>query len=391
MTWSRRVLIGVQVVLSTVLLIAAAATLNGFRRQSHAFEAIAPDSLLMFRVALPAARYSGDLEVVEFQNRLLSDIGALPGVSGAALIRNEPASNVPSPLMPFVIDGRPPTTTGDPIRADLQVVSPQALAILHVTRRAGRGLLDSDDRGRPWVAVVSRSCAERFWLGSDPVGARIRVGTQSVWATVVGVVDDLKINWYDPAPRPTIFLPHGQSPSRAMAVIVRTSQDPLALVAPIKAVGHRLDPMQPLGEMRRMSSVVEESVSPVRVVGLLLMASGVLAIFFAATGVYGVLAQWVSARRWEFGIRLALGASPSRIGGLILRETCLMAAVGVAVALPIGLGALVVLRAQLLGIADADYGVAAAIGAAVIATALAASAAPARSARRTDPATLLRA
>jgi predicted permease len=391
MTWSRRGLIGVQIVFATVLLIAAAAALSGFRRQSRAFDSITPDSLLMFRVALPAGRYSSDLDVVQFQDRLLSDTRALPGVSSAGLIRNEPASNVASPLAPFAVEGRPPVTAGEPVRADVQVVSPQALPILHVSVRSGRGLLDSDDRGRPMVALVSLSCAERFWPGSDPVGARIRIGNQTGWTTVVGVVDDVKINWYDPAPRPTIFLPHAQAPSRAMAVIVRASHDPLALAAPIRDVGHRLDPLQPLGEMRRMSSVIGESVSPVRVVGLLLMASGALAILFAATGVYGILAQWVSARRWEFGIRLALGASPGRIGAMVLRETCLMATVGVGLALPVGLGALVILRAQLLGIAEADPGLAAAIGAAVIATALVASGAPAWRARQTDPATLLRA
>ena len=390
MTLARRALVVLQVMFAAALLLGAAATLSGFRQQSRAFDSIGPETLLTFRLALPEVPYRDAAGIVEFQNRFLSGIRTLPGVAAAGMIRNEPASNVPSPLTPFVVDGRPLVSAGEPMRADLQVVSPDVLPLLHVTVRSGRGLLASDDHGRPLVAVVSRSLADRFWPRSNPVGARIRIDAASTWTTVVGVVEDLKINWYDRAPRPTIFVPHAQSAARSMAVLVRTAGDPLAAARPIRAVARSLDPLQPLREIRPMSSVVDESISPVRVVGLLLLAGGCLAVLLAATGIYGVLGQWVSARTWEFGIRIALGAAPRDVGALVVRETCAMAAAGIALALPAELLAISALRTELLGVAIADLPTAILVAAGVLAMSLAATIRPALRARRIEPAELLR-
>jgi putative ABC transport system permease protein len=390
LTRARRMLIVSEVALAMVLLLSAAVTLKGFGRLSAAFGALAPRELLNFGVTLPASRYPDDEHVVEFQNRLVERIGALPGVSKVGLIRNEPASNVSNPLTTFTIEGRAPLAPSDTPRADLQTMSWSGVEALRVRAIRGRALMPSDTAFAPRVALLSEAMAKRFWPGSDPVGARIRLGdSASPWITIVGIASDLRLNWYDPEARPTIILPHTQSPSRQMRVMVRASVDPATLSGPIRAVVSQLDPLQPVNGLQRVDEVVSESISPVRVLGLLLLIGAALAVAFSASGIYSVLAHWVGMRRREFGIRIALGASQNALHYLILEQSLTLAAIGVAVGVPLGLIALAVLRGSLFGLATADLATIGEVAVFLFGVATLAALVPARRAGRTDPSVLL--
>jgi putative ABC transport system permease protein len=390
LTRSRRVLIVAEVAFAMVLLLGAVVTLKGFSRLSVAFDTLAPRELLNFGVTLPASRYPDDPRIVEFQNRLVDRLSALPGVSHVGLIRNEPASNVSNPLTPFAIEGREPLALSDTPRADLQTMSSGGFEALHVRVVRGRLLSSSDTAAAPRVAVVSEAMARRFWPTGDPVGDRVRLGDSAApWTTIVGVVTDLRLNWYDPEPRPTITVPHTQVPSRQMRVMVRATVDPVTLAGPIRAVVSQLDPLQPVSSMQRVDDVVAESISPVRVLGLLLLIGGTLAIAFSATGIYGALAHWVSTRRREFGIRIALGASGVSVAQLVLMQVLTLTVIGLSVGLPLGLAGLALLRNSLFGLAAVDAATIGEVGAFVLAVATLAALAPVRRARLTDPSALL--
>jgi putative ABC transport system permease protein len=390
LTLLRRGVIVTEVVFALVLLLGAGVTLQGFQRLGAAFQGLGPETVLRFRLALPASRYPDAVRIVEFQDRLLQRIGELPGVAAAGLIRNEPASNVSNPQTPFAIDGRTAVAPSDAPRTDLQTISAGGFHALRLRVGRGRAFTAADGPSTTPVAVISEEMARRFWPDADPLGARIRVGAQAAaWTTVVGVVSDLKLNWYDPVPRPTLYLPHTQSPSPQMYVVVRSTVAPEPLAAPIRAIGARLDPMQPFGQMQRMDEVVRESISPIRVLGLLLLIGGGLAVQFAATGIYSVLAHWVTTRWREFGIRIALGATAADVARVVVRQAIGLAVVGLLIGIPCGLAGLSWLQSRLFGVTTADVPTTVAVSVFVLAIVTAAALAPARRALRADPAILL--
>jgi putative ABC transport system permease protein len=390
LTRARRALIVAEVAFAMVLLLGAVVTLKGFNRLGAAFDNLAPNGLLNFGVTLPVSRYPDDQHIVEFQNRLVEGLRALPGVSSVGLIRNEPASNVSNPLTPFAIEGLAPLAPHDTPRADLQTMSSGGFETLRLRVLKGRALAASDTASTPRVAVISDAMARRFFPAHDPVGVRLRLGDPAAsWVTVVGVVDDLKLNWYDPEPRPTIVLPHTQAPSRQMRVMVRSAVDPITVARPVRSVVAQLDPLQPIGRIQRVDAVVAESISPVRVLGLLLLIGSVLAIAFSATGIYGVLAHWVSARRRELGIRIALGASGSAVAELVAGQVFTVTVVGLCIGLPVGLVGLALLRSSLFGLVTIDPVTVAEVTVFIASVSALAAWVPARRARMIDPAALL--
>ncbi len=389
----RRRLIAGEVCLAVVLLVAAACTLRGFGRMSAAFETLRPDRLLAFEINLPPRAYPDATRIVEFQNRMLAGLSVSPEIEAVALIRNAPASNVSSPMTAFVIGGRAAPAAGDAPRADLQVVSAGALRTLRVDVVAGRGLEHSDTASSARVAVISRAMARRLWPSADPVGATLRLGleTDAPGVTIVGVVGDLRLNWYDAQPRSVIYVPHEQSSTRQMTVLARTRIDPKHVAARVRAIVRTLDERQPIGALQPFTDTIDQSLSPVRIIGVLLGGSGLLAAFLAATGIYAVLAHRVASRRQELGVRLALGLGRPALVRLVLREAFTMTTIGIVVAVPLTVAATTAAGTAALGIPPAD--VATVLVAATIAygIAIAASIAPALRASRTDPATLLRA
>src|SRR5262249_51461089 len=158
------------------------------------------------------------------------------------------------------------------------------LPLLGVRAIAGRQLGPSDGGSAPHVAVISRAMADRFWPGGDPLHSvlHIGLGPAAPAVTVVGVVADLQLNWYDADPRAVIYLPHAQGPARQMDALVRSSGDPRALASQIRGLVKRLDPLQPVSELQPFATTIDESISPVRIVGILLFVAGGIAVMLAA-------------------------------------------------------------------------------------------------------------
>jgi predicted permease len=389
-TWMRRGLIAGEVSLAAALVLAAFVMVAGFARVARAFDAMTPSRILKFTLTLPDWRYPDEQRIAAFHKTMLERIESLPEVDRVALVRNEPASNVPNPIVPFQRTDAAPSQPSDTPRIDVEIVSPEIFKTLGLELVAGRMLNERDGRDRADVAVISESAARRFWSDRNPVGTAIRLGTDSRSIGIVGVVSDLRLNWYDPFMRPTLFRPDAQAPARSTTVLVTTRSDPVTLARPVRAAVAHLDDRQPLGELEPFSTTVADSLSPIRIIGRVLLAGALVAAGLAVLGIYGALAHWVRSRTRELGIRFALGATRRAIGGLIVREALLTAAAGSVVGLAAAIALVNLAESVLLGVPSLDTRAVLAVAAAAVALAVAGSLGPARRAARVDVGELLR-
>jgi predicted permease len=223
-TWGRRIVTASEVALAAALLLCASVIVRGFALIATSFDGLTPTHVLKFSLNSPPWRYPDDVRVSAFHKRLIDDLQALPGVQAAALVRNEPASNVPNPTVTFERqDATRRVPAAELPRADTQVVSIAAFDVLRVALVSGRTFLTTDTADATRVAIVSRETVRRFWPDRDPIGTSVQLSGVPAPVRIVGVVSDLRLNWYDPAVSPVIYLPDAQSPARNTAVLLRTA------------------------------------------------------------------------------------------------------------------------------------------------------------------------
>jgi predicted lysophospholipase L1 biosynthesis ABC-type transport system permease subunit len=241
--------------------------------------------------------------------------------------------------------------------------------------------------------VINETMARQLWPDGDPTGARLKVNWNDPESApeVVGVVGDVRHAGLDGDIRPMIYYPRGQSPSGYMVLVVRSASEPLALAAGIRRVVRQLDPVLPIGDVEPMREYVGRSVADRRYPMLLLALFGGLAVTLAAIGLYGVVAHGVGLRSREFGVRIALGATPSDVIRLVLLNAGALAVGGVILGTAGALASTRVLTHLLYGVAPGDPGTLAAATVLLTLVVLAAAWLPARRAARVDPMTALRA
>jgi putative ABC transport system permease protein len=258
---------------------------------------------------------------------------------------------------------------------------------------AGRGLSEHDVADSEPVIVLSKALADRAWPDENPIGKRIRIDTQgdSIWRTVVGVAGDVKyrIEFSDML---MFYVPHAQRPAGGQYLVLKTSVDPMGLVAPIRGLLTELDPNTPI-TVRPLEAHVSESSAIVssRFVILVLGSLSVLAGMLAVVGVYGVLAYSVQQRSREIGIQIALGAEKGKVLAGVMRRGLLLALIGLGSGGVIALAAARFVESQLFGIQPRDPMTLLGVAVLVAVSVAAASYIPARRAARMDPAEVLRA
>lgn len=390
-TWGRRVVTASEVALAAALLLCASVIVRGFATIATAFDGLTPSHVLKFSLNSPPWRYPDDTRVRAFHTRLLDDLQALPGVQAAALVRNEPASNVPNPTVTFERqDAIRRVPAAELPRADTQVVSIAAFDVLRVALVSGRTFLTTDTADAARVAIVSREAVRRFWPERDPIGTSVQLSGDPTPARIVGVVSDLRLNWYDPAVSPVIYLPDAQNPARNTAVLLRTTIEARAIERQVRMAVANLDQLQPTSELEPLSATIANSLSPIRVIERLLLVGAALAAFLAALGVYGILAEMVSRRRREFGVRYALGATTGSIAAIVVRDAAATALFGLAAGLTLAIPAVQLARSWLLGLPGLSVAAVLVVVACTLGVVFGAAATPAYRAARVDVGRLLR-
>jgi predicted permease len=389
----RSALVVAQVIFALVLLVCAGLTIQGFVRLAAVYEGFQPDSVLKAEVALPESTYSDATKITAFYQQLLHSAAEMPGVKKVALATNLPASNVDNEMTLFTIEGRPAAKTNEAPSADLMTASPDYFAALRIPLVAGRLFAEPDNAAVERVAVISRSMAERYWPGEDVVGKRIKLGaadSSGPWTKIIGVVGDIRQNWWNPAARPTIYTTFLQSPRHAMNIVLRVDSNPASYAALLRDAVRRLDPGLALTGINTLKTEVVDSIGIIRILGILMGVFGLVALALSSVGVYGVLSESVAQRTRELGIRLALGAHPRDLMKLVMGHALKLTGIGLAIAVPISFAVSRVMANAIFGIVTADFVVVAGFTLVLIFVALVAAYFPARRALRIDPMIALR-
>ena len=272
-----------------------------------------------------------------------------------------------------------------------RVVSPGYLDAIGVTLLSGRDFTESDGRDEGSLAViVNETFARRFWPDADPIGKRIRYGGGNPWMTVVGVTHDTKHYGLDKPMRPGVFQPHPQRAGQSMAIVVRSSVDPLSLVSSVRRLVHARDPELPVDDVTTMSEALDESLWARRAASWLAAIFSAVALIMAVGGIYGVISYGVSQRTHEISIRMALGAPGGQVLRLVMRQGSMLVLLGVVLGLGGAYAAAHAISPVLFGVDPGDlrvYGVVTLILGAVT---LLANFLPARRAAGLDPMSGLR-
>jgi putative ABC transport system permease protein len=396
-TGARRVLVISELAGAAMLLIAAGLLIRSYVQLQHVAPGFEPEGVTTFSLSLPAARYADPASPRAFVSALLSRLKAEPGVESAAVAMGLPFTSALNVITGFRHEGQPEPDSASMPNASMRIVTPEYFQVMRIPIRGGRPFDNRDTAASPEVVLVNERTARRFFPGQDPVGQQIRVGAELARAarngpkTIVGIVGDIKYGGLDEDTPAEIYLPYEQQPVDAFTVAVRTSADRIASSPALRHDVAGLDPLLPLANLNGLAALVDASLAERRFTMLVLLAFAAIAVALAAIGVYGVLAYLVAQRRREIGVRLAIGASPSDVVWLFVREGAALTLIGLGAGLAGALAAGRWISALLFGVTSADPATLAIVVCALAGAAACATYLPARRAAGVDPNEALRA
>jgi predicted permease len=388
----RTALVVAQVTVSSILLVGAGLLIESAYRLAAEPLGYDGDRVLTAAIFGNFSRGTTRADATALTSRILEKLRSSPGVESAATTNAVPQSNITPGLAPFEIEGRPAAAGVNRV-ADLNVATDGYFATLMVKMLAGREFAMGDTFEAPKVAVINASMA-RQWDGANPIDTRFRpAGPNSEWLTVVGIAPDFRLYSADrerevPA---QYYVPVAQSSAFAGRVMVRTSGDPLTFVFALKTAVHSADPQIPVEEIQTLSDLRDERQASPRLTTALLGIFAAVALAITLVGIAGVIATSVSQRTREFGLRMALGASPRSVLTLVVRQGLVMVGAGLVFGLAGAIAFSEVLAAYLYDTPPTDPSAYIGVAILFIAAGILACAAPAKRATTIDPLTSLKA
>ncbi len=391
-----RALVTVEVALSVALLVGAGLMTRSMVQLARYELPYDTEGMLTARVGLVQVDYPTREDRQRFFEEAERRMLALPGVSGVALANTVPGTNSSGTFIR--LEGREYPEPSDRPRSHVDYVTPGFFAFLGESLLEGEGFTDAHDADAPPVAIVNRSFVEEFWPDGSAVGRRFRGGVaDSVpWITVVGVVDDLNMQGFQPTGSPSsapygFYRPLRQMDPAFLTFLVRASSGAPETLAPdLRRVVREIDPNLPLYDVQTADRAVWEASWFYSVFGSVFVVFGLAALFMASVGLYGVLSFSVSRRTQEMGIRMALGAGGREVRSLILRQGALQVVVGLLIGLVLAWGVSRVVGILMYQVDPRDPLVFAGVVAVIVAVGVAASLVPALRATRVDPMVALR-
>jgi hypothetical protein len=395
----RDMLVVSQTALTIVLLVGAGLLLKSFVLLQRVELGFDPHQLLMADLLL-SQRHAAPAPRDAYLTQLLDSIATLPGVQHVAVLTDRPLDGGSTET--FNVEGHadPTARTGHP--ADFNIVSAGYFATIGTAIARGREFDAHDDTNGMPVAIVNDTMARRFWPDGDPIGKRIRFyydKDPQRWLTIVGVASDVRQQGLSVDTRAQVFIPYRQDPSRYrggrmqepfVSIAVRTTGDPNAMMAGVRARIWAVDKDQPVTNLMPMEQVHAQSMGTQRIYLLLLGIFAIIALVMATAGIYGVSAYAVARRTQEMGIRIALGATRAQILALAVRHSVAVTLVGVAIGVAASLALRRIIAGFLFGITPTDATTFVAMGMLFVGVALVATYLPARRAASIDPAIAFR-
>jgi predicted permease len=390
-TWQRKglggkAIVGFQIALSTLLVVGAGLFLRTLWALDSVDIGFRTDHLILFEVSPPMKRY-GPGKDVQLHQRLEQGFAAIPGVEGVtASLSAYIANNMDN--SDFLAEGEDPAAhQRDP--EDMNAVGNTFFATMGIPIISGRSFGPQDTVTSEKVGIINQALAKERFPHLNPVGKRFKTGDE--WVRVVGVCGDNRFMNLRDAPPPQFFVPWVQMPEVGrLTYAIRTQLAPGVLAPVLRHVAQHADRDLPLAELRTQREQIDENMQTERMFGALTAGFGGLALALACVGIYGVMAYTVANRRNEIGIRMALGAQPGQVRGMILWESTSLAIVGIVAGVGAALGLTRLVKTMLYGIQPWDPTTLGGGVVILLAVALAASWIPARRAAGVQPMEALR-
>jgi predicted permease len=395
----RSALVVSEVGMSLILLVGAALmfeSLAGLLRAQPGFDS---HNVLTFEVALPrSSGYNTKAKAMAFYDAFTSKVSGVPGVQNVSYASSLPLNpNAPDYLFSVEGGGK---YEGQSYGAGFRFVGGNYLGSLKIPLIRGREFTSADSSNSEPAVLINEAMARQIWTdGSDPIGQHIWLGKpmgpgamEPAPRRIVGIVGDVNDMSLDQKTGSIMYFPYAQQsgiPDEAI-FIIRTSQEPRAIVPAVREIIHTLDRDLPISSMKTMDEQVADSLDGHRFPTILLSLFGAMALVIAAVGVYGVISYSVAQRTHEIGVRVALGASRARILRMVLAQGMRLAVFGIGVGLIASYWVAGLLRDLLYGVTPWDPATLIAVTVALLAVAFAACWIPARRATRVDPLVALR-
>jgi putative ABC transport system permease protein len=375
-------LVSAEFALTLILLSSAAILARSFVNLMRVDPGFDPHGVLTLRITAPPSR-----NAPEIFRRIEEGAREIPGVDAVAGTNALPLAASRANTSRFNVPGSALINPDALPAAQILAVSPDYFRAMRIPLRAGRAFA-AHDLNQP-VVIINEFMARRFWPGKNPVGEKYITG---VWgpspqsSTIIGVAGDVKQFGLDSEPSFDEYFPN----VAANYLVIRTAGNPGELAAPLRRLIHQIDPELPVSEVRSMDQIAAESARSRRSVLELLAGFAALAVVLALIGMYGVMAWSVARRTREIGIRVALGANPSRVMRAVLADALRLSAIGSLIGVVGALAARKLLASLLFGVSTADPLIYAGAAALLGAAAMCACYVPALRASRVDPAVALR-
>ncbi|MCI0432032.1 MAG: ABC transporter permease [Gemmatimonadetes bacterium] len=387
----RKVLIAGQVALALVLLVGSGLMLRSAFRLRAVDPGFDPHGVITAAVSLGPGTSAAANAL--FYQRVVDEVAALPGVESSGATNSLPLQLEGMNGGSFMIEGRPRADDELPPVAMNTVITPGFFETLRVPVLEGRGLERRDHEGGPPVVLVNQAFATRF-LEGRAIGERVRFGDDTVWAEIVGVVGDIRTFGLREEVRPMAYHPMTTSNPHVsiglMFFAARTRLDPAGLVPAIRRIVENMDANVPVTAVRTLDGVVAASLAESTFATLLLAIAAGVALLLGVIGLYGVISYVVGQRRHEIAVRIALGAKPAVVRGMVLRQGMGVTTAGVLIGLGAAVGVSRLMASLLFEVSARDPFTFAAVAALLISVSLLATWLPARRAAAVDPLVALR-
>ncbi len=356
----QQALVITQVAVSVVLLSGAGLLVRSMQRLAAVDPGLNPKNVLTMEVPLDFTAVTDFAKAGQRYEEMQRALTALPGVEVVGL-----GSTIPLRASQILLEMKAQEVSLDntsPLSTEYRTADPGYFRAAGISLLKGREFTQADRPSTDKVVILNKTTADRLFPTLDPIGRKVAwtgdvlrfIGVSGDWRTVVGVVNDTKDGGLDAKPLNVAFLPVAQAEFPPGGLVVRTTVEPTGLSTAARAIVRSIAPDQPIEHVMSLEAVRDESVGPRRLNALLLGGFGILALVIASIGIAAVMAFNVSARTNEIGIRMALGAAPSRVTGMILKEGGLLVVLGLAAGV---VGSLMLSRfidGLLFGIASRD-------------------------------------